>query len=189
MRLISSAATALIAALALTGCGGGGGGAGSAAGDQSGTATEASAGGLLSRGWKGDEACTTLSKNTVAKAAGIAVTETKLDGVFTTTDTPSNVSSCFYTLKSGGIIDVLTKETPDSDNTAESMKAMRDQVAGMMGPAEDVTGVGKGAFWLPKARQLNAFVGKDRYFNVTVPADLGGKDPKAVALAIGSELD
>lgn len=184
------AVVTVVAALGLTACGGGRGDTGNAAAESSNAVTPStSSGGLLSSGWKGDQACTTLDKGEVEKATGITVTETKLDGVYTTKDTPSNVSTCFYTLKTGGVVAVLTKETPDQPNTADSMKSTRDGIAGMMGPAEDVAGVGQGAFWLPKARQLDAFVGKDRYFNVTVPADLGGKDPKSVALAIGAQLD
>ena len=65
------------------------------------------------------------------------------------------------------------------------MQRARQEIIELMGQVDDVTGVGKGAFWVPKLRQLVVFLGDDRYFTLTMPATMSPQKSRSLRPLLG----
>ena len=139
--------------------------------------------------WNAADACALLDKSTVGAALGTKIVKAELGPTAQMTEQSAGISTCFYDLEDGQQVAFLARQSPVADNTPEAMKKARDEVAAMAGPVTEVGGVGKSAFWIPSLRQLVVFLGEDRYFNVTMPAKLGDKDPKTLALGLATRVE
>lgn len=139
--------------------------------------------------WNAEDACALLDKATVGAALGTKIVKVELGPTAKMTDQSAGMSTCFYDLEDGQRLAFLARQSPMADNTPAAMKKARDEVVAMLGPVTEVTGVGKSAFWIPSLRQLVVFLGEDRYFNVTMPAKVGDKDPKTLALGLATRIE
>lgn len=153
-----------------------------------GAGAAAGSGGAALR-WNAEDACSILSDKTVADALGMKVKAHELGPVSKRTDQLAGFSICYYDLENGERVAFMARQSPEPDNTPEAMQRARDEVAGGLGGVEDVSGLGRSAFWVPSVRQVVVFLGDDRYFNLTLPAKLNGKDLKTLALALAAKVD
>lgn len=142
-----------------------------------------------STAWNVEDACALLDTKTVGAALGTKIVKAQLGPTAKMTDQSAGMSTCFYELEDGQQVAFLARQSPMADNTPAAMKKARDEVVAMVGPVTEVTGVGKSAFWIPSLRQLVVFLGDDRYFNLTMPAKLGDKDPKTLALGLATRVE
>ena len=181
------AIVALAAVLALAGCGKGGD-AGSGGGATSG-ATTAKVASALSGDWGATDACKLLDKSKVAAAAGSEVTKAELGAVNEAKDGMAALSTCTYTLASGGIVGVLTRDAPAGSKLADMLASAEGPEAKAMGMTfEHVDGVGRAALWNAKMDSLQVFYDDRRYAAINVMMAPKGTDAKAVTMAVGKAL-
>jgi hypothetical protein len=141
--------------------------------------------------WNAADACSILDKTTVGEILKQDVTEAQLGLVNEASTTAAATSECTYANKDGEqVASLMTRWSPINDNqpatiamakqaAAASVKAFTDL------PIEDVPGLGKAAFIVPKIDALNVFIDDARLIIVTprkVPDGILGKDV-AIALA------
>lgn len=179
----------IVAALACTtliaGCGSGdkGGEAGKA-----GSEPAAAASGMPAS-WKATDACSIVTSAEMAEVMKAEVSEATVGLVNEAAGNNAATSECTYLFKDGSRATVMTRWSPIDDNNeaaigtakstvAETVKAFTDR------PVEDVAGLGKAAFFVPKINQLNVFLDDARMVMVTIASapDATAKD-QAVALA------
>lgn len=138
--------------------------------------------------WPAEDACSLLDRSTVGAALGIDVVASELATVVPRTEATAGFSTCFYKLGNGQQVAFMARQTPVANNSPEAIQRDRIEIESVVGGVEDVSGVGKGAFWVPKLRQLVVYLGDDRYFTLTMPRDLGAKDPKTIALGLATRV-
>lgn len=148
----------------------------------------ATTGAVAAGRWNAEDACGLLDRSTVAAALGTQIVKTEPGTSAKMTDQSAGMSTCYYELADGQRLAFLARQSPVPENTPEIMKKARDEVVAMAGPVTEVSGVGKSAFWIPSLRQLVVFLGEDRYYNLTMPEKLGGKDPKTLALGLATRI-
>lgn len=138
--------------------------------------------------WNAEDACSLLDKATVGAALGTEIVKTEAGPVTQRTDQTAGFSICYYELADGQRLAFMARQSPGPDNTTEAMQRARTEIVEAIGPVDEVTGVGKSAFWVPKLRQLVVFMGEDRYYNLTMPQKVGDKDPKTLALGLATRI-
>lgn len=134
-------------------------------------------------GWNAADACSLVSKEEVAAAAGAAVTETQLTGL-TQGDGLATHSTCLYSLAQGGTISLLARRAPTADATAAAIEQART-MGGAASPAEDVPGLGKAALWTADMRTLQVFIDDTRYVTLNMIMPKG--DAKAILTAVAQK--
>lgn len=160
--------------------------------EKSGDAENSEAGGATTAaasGWDASDACALLDKANMGTILGTPVTETRLGLVNKAGAATAATSECTYTLSDSSTVTFMTRMSPIADNTAEVIASTRSGVENTlksMGSSdvtvEDVPGLGKAAFFVPKIGQLNVFYDDSRSAMVTVPAGPDAKD-KAITIA------
>lgn len=138
--------------------------------------------------WNAEDACSLLDKATVGAALGTEIVKVVPGPVTKGTDQTAGFSTCYYDLANGQRLAFMARQSPGPDNTPEAMQRTRSELNEIVGMVEDVSGVGKSAFWVPKLRQLVVFLGEDRYFSLTMPRSVGDKDPKTLALGLATRI-
>jgi hypothetical protein len=169
-------ATSLACAL-LAGCG------------SSGDGKAAPSGGSTLANWNATDACSIVDKAEMGEVMKSAVTDASLAMVHEADSTAAATSECSYIFADGGRASVMTRWSPINDNTAESIATARSVTGESVKafsdkPVEDVPGVGKAAFFVPKINQFNVFLDDARMVIITLPSapDAEAKD-RAIALA------
>lgn len=180
MMMAALACTTLIA-----GCSGGdkGGEGGKAA------AEPAAAAGAMPASWKATDACSIVTSAEMAEVMKAEVSEATVGLVNEAAGNNAATSECTYLFKDGSRATVMTRWSPIDDNddaaisgarstVAETVKAFTDR------PVENIDGVGKAAFFVPKINQLNVYLDDARLVMITISSapDATAKD-QAVALA------
>ena len=155
---------------------------------QSGTGAAA---GAMPANWKATDACAIVTKEAVAEALKLEVTDAQLGLVHEPGTADAGTSECTYIGKDGGsVAQVMTRWSPINDNTAETIAAARNTAAAAIKPftdkpMEDIPGLGKAAFMAPGINALTVFIDDARMITLT-PRKTGegvsGKDA-AIALA------
>lgn len=140
--------------------------------------------GAFVAGWDVRDACKILPKEQVGRVLGAFVEHTENQVGSELADGRAGFSTCYYVLPEDKRVALLARMSPEDDNTPEAMKRTRDEAAEALGGAEDVPDLGKSAFWLPKMRQLNVFVGGNRYMNLTLPKGVDDATAKAQAIKL-----
>jgi hypothetical protein len=180
--------TMMVAALACTtlvaGCDGDKGGA-----DGKGASEPAAAAGGMPTSWKATDACSIVTSADMAEVMKSEVSEATVALVSEAEGDNAATSECTYLFKDGGRATVMARWSPINDNNevaistarttvAETVKAFTDR------PVEDVAGLGKAAFFVPKINQLNVFLDDARMVMITISSapDATAKD-QAVAIA------
>lgn len=128
--------------------------------------------------WAESRPCDLLDRRTVGGALG---TEVKaVQSLATGAPVPGGVVgySCHFALADGQSLEFAPSF--DADGIAFGVPSG--------GAAIVVSGVGREAFWQPEARTLNVQLDEQRAFALTMPADLGTKDPKTLALGLASRI-
>ena len=108
---------ASLACTLLAGCGSSEGG-GSAGG-----------GGGMPGNWKATDACGIVDKAEMAEVMRSAVSEASLSMVHEPDEATAGVSECGYILADGSRVSVLTRWSPISDNSAESIATTRSTIS------------------------------------------------------------
>lgn len=172
-----------LACVLLAGCG-----SSSGSGEASGGSAEASAGGMPGN-WKATDACSIIDKAEMGEVMKSGVTDASLAMVHEADSTAAATSECSYIFADGGRATVMTRWSPINDNTAESIATARSVTGESVKafsdkPVEDVPGVGKAAFFVPKINQFNVFLDDARMVIITLPSapDAEAKD-RGIALA------
>lgn len=181
---LALAATAILCTAGLTACSDTGGESG-AAGD-----TQAAAG-AMPADWKATDACSIIDQAEMAAAIKQDVKETQLGMVSEPGTASAGTSECVYIAADDSrIASVMTRWSPINDNTPASIDGTRNAAAAATKafsstPLEDVSGLGKAAFFSPAINSLTVFIDDARMVTVNVdkvPQGASGKDI-AVALA------
>lgn len=138
--------------------------------------------------WDATDACALLDKAAVGAALNDPVTETSLAFVNEASGPNAATSECTYRLTSGGTAMLMARRSPIADNTPEAIaiarKGMEETMAAFGGAViEDVDGLGKAAFYVPKVSQLNVFIDDDKFVILTLATA-----PAATAKATAVEL-
>lgn len=151
----------------LAGCGGSQGGDKAAGGGAKTAAAD----------WDATDACARLDKTAVGAALGDTVMETSLAFVHRSMGGgDASTSECTYTLASGGKATLMTRNSPIADNIPESIamtKKTTQEMLSMLGGdsrVEDVPGLGKAAFFVPRIGQMSAFLDDSRFVVLTIDA-------------------
>lgn len=122
--------------------------------------------------WDAADACRTLDKAVVADATGSAVESAKLERVTAATSATAGFSQCSYVLADGRKVEFFARKSPIADNTPEAIDQAKNSIAIFTPESpEDVSGVGKAAFWVPMLGQLQFFIGEDRYGFINMPGN------------------
>ena len=140
-------------------------------------------------GWNATDACSIIDKAEMAGVMGAGVSDGVLSMVHEPDQATVGVSECGYTLADGDRVSVLTRWSPVADNTPESIATTRSVMADTLkaagGPqVEDLSGVGKAAFFVPKINQLDVFLDDARMLVLTLPTSLDAADAKEKGLAL-----
>ncbi len=138
--------------------------------------------------WDATDACALLDKAAVGAALNDPVTETSLAFVNQASGPNAATSECTYRLTSGGTATLMARRSPIADNTPEAIAIARkgtQETLAAFGDAtiEDVDGLGKAAFYVPRVSQMNVFIDDDKFVILTL-----GTAPAATAKATAVEL-
>lgn len=152
------------------------------------TPAAAAGAGTGATGWRSANACELLDKSVVAKALGVAVSAQQLTASTPATASTPGASTCTFLLEGGKQLTFAARRLPTGSDPADALLSARGEMTEVVGAVEDVTGVGLGAFWIPKTRQLIVYLADGRYFSLAMPRDLGAKDPKAIALGLTTRI-
>lgn len=173
----------LACATMIAGCGGKGSDDNKAATDSAVTASGAPA------SWKATDACLIVTAAEMAEVMKAEVDEATVGLVNEASGSNAATSECTYLFKDGGRASVMTRWSPINDNNDAAISGAKSTVAATVKaftdrPVEDVAGIGKAAFFVPKINQLNVFLDDARMVMVTIGTapDATAKD-QAVALA------
>lgn len=172
----------LVACALLAGCGG-------SQGDDKAAGNDAT----IAADWDATDACARLDKGVLGAALGDRVTETSLAFVHRSMGGgDASTSECTYALASGGKVTLMTRNSPIADNTPQVIAMTKKTTAETLGAfggdktVEDVPGLGKAAFFVPRLGQMNVFLDDARLVVLTldtlppdkakrIAADLVGK--------------
>jgi hypothetical protein len=138
--------------------------------------------------WDATDACGLLDKAAVGAALNDKVTETSLALVHQPSGAEAATSECTYMLAGGGRATLMTRNSPIADNTpaamAQARKSTEQSVSAFSDKkVEDVTGIGKAAFFVPGINQLNVFIDESKFVVLTI-----GSAPEPSAKATAVEL-
>jgi len=181
----------MIAALACTtliaGCSGGSEGKGDDAGKAGSESADATSG--MPASWKATDACSIITSAEMAEVMKAEVSEATVGLVNEANGPNAATSECTYIFKDGGRASVMTRWSPIGDNDDAAIGGAKSTVAATVKaftdrPVEDVSGLGKAAFFVPKINQLNVYLDDVRMVMVTISSapDATAKD-QAIALA------
>lgn len=189
VMIIRSAALLMISAIALAACSQENAGAGGQ--DEGGMISGSAGKGTMPANFKATDACSVIDKAAMASLLNTTVSETSLALVHEPTSSEAATSECAY-ITADGRASVMLRWSPISDNTEGAMTGARNAIAETvkaMGniPIEDISGLGKKAFFVTRINQLNVFIGEDKMAIITVPA-VAGHDPKEAAVSIARKL-
>lgn len=173
----------LTGSLLLAGCGG----ASDTAKDGGSSETaSADAGSGPPAGWNAADACSVVDKAKMAAITGKPVGETSLGLVHVSSGSDATTSECSYIMEDGGRASVMLRWSPIGDNSEGAMKLARNgskqTIEAFGGTIEDVTGLGKSAFWIGKTDTMNVFIGEDKFVIITLPSSPASKE-QATTLA------
>lgn len=168
----------------VAGCSGGGEG-----GSNDKAASGSAATGGAGAGWDATDACSIVTRAEMAEVMKSEVSEATVGLVNEAAGSNAATSECTYIFKDGGRASVMTRWSPINDNTDKAISGARSTVAATVKaftdrPVEDVGGVGKAAFFVPKINQLNVYLDDARMVMITIASapDATAKD-QAIALA------
>lgn len=169
-------------ALTLSACGGA-----APEGDSASPSNKAAAGQAAGGGWNAADACAMVDKAAMATFLGGAVDSADLGLVHESDGTSAATSECTYMLAEGGRAQLMLRKSPINDNTPDAIALARNGTQQTIdafggGKIEDLTGLGKSAFWVGKIQSLNVFIGEDRFAIITLPDSPAAKD-QAIAIA------
>ena len=155
-----------ILVIALVGCGGSGD-SGSDSNTEQGVTKAAAA------NWDATDACALLDKDAVGAALNDKVTEATVGLVNQASGANAATSECTYMLESGGKASLMTRNSPIADNTDDAIKMTRNATQEAVSAftetkVEDVPGLGKAAFFVPRVNQLNVFIDDKRFAILTI---------------------
>ena len=179
----------MIAALACTtliaGCSGGGkGGEGGEAASEPTAAASA-----MPASWKATDACSIITSAEMAEVMKAEVSEATVGLVNEAAGDNAATSECTYLFKDGDRATVMARWSPIDDNSDAAISSARSTVAETVKPftdrpVENVDGIGKAAFFVPKINQLNVYLDGARMVMITISSapDATAKD-QAIALA------
>jgi hypothetical protein len=172
--------------LALAGCSG----AGDAGGESK---TEDGATKTATANWDATNACALLDKAAVGAALNDKVTEATVGLVNQASGANAATSECTYILEGGGRASLMTRNSPIADNTDDAIKMARDATQQSVSAftdkkVEDVSGLGKAAFFVPGINQLNVFIDDKRFVILTI-SSAPNESAKAVAIDLFGKVE
>lgn len=114
-------------------------------------------------------ACRVLPKEEVEKILGQKVNSANLSRAVEGTGATAALSQCTYQIAGGQTIEFFARRSPIADNTPEAIREVRETMKKVtLKDVEDVSGVGKTAFWAPVVNQLHVFAGENIYLFLTM---------------------
>lgn len=136
--------------------------------------------------WKATDACSVIDKVMMAKIVGKPVTEISLDLVHESDGTTAADSRCTYKLADGTQATLMMRWSPIADNSEGAIslarKALQETLKAFGKSLETIDGLGKAAFWVDVAGQLNVFIGEDKFVIISMPTGPSAKE-QAITLA------
>lgn len=128
-------------------------------------------------------ACSLITRQEAEDLLGEELQEPREDQHVAGEQLRAAMSHCLIPSDSGKRISIFFRKSPISDNSPESIQAVKNTIGSEDAPVEDVNGVGDTAFW--GSNQLHIFEGDRSYIIITVDgfADAGESNDKARKVA------
>lgn len=131
------------------------------------------------------DACATLPRDEVARAVGQPLREAELKDVMTDTGNGMASSSCVYDFGDARLVILNLQRFPDGADMASIFDGTRSMLSkDGATAAEDVSGLGQRAFWVPSSGDLYVMLGDNRQVALSIARlDIPDAKDKMVALA------